>query len=182
MDEYISKPINCQELERAIAAIIPGLNKASTSEEQKPDPGSAATWDITKTLDSLGGDKELLREVVEILLAEAPQQMARLRRAIAEGDATSIERMAHGLKGELGYLGISELSQGAGQLEGLGRRCELQKATEVFADFETQISAILNKLRDVIGMDLKTQLDPAKSNSLSLSNPPAIVNGRVAVR
>jgi hypothetical protein len=70
---------------------------------------------------------------------------------------------AHNLKGELGYLGISEASRKAGELEMIGRRRELQGAAKVFVAFETEISAILNVMRDASGIHLETQLGLAKA-------------------
>ena len=149
MDGYISKPINSQELASAIAAVIPGWDMASDTQEKIAETSIATTWNIARLLERLGGDAQLLHEIIEIFLAEGPENIASLQRAIAQGDATGVERIAHSLKGELGYLGISEVAEKAGELEGLGRRHELQNATEVFAVFETQISALLNVMRGV---------------------------------
>ena len=63
-----------------------------------------------ETLERLGGDETLLHEVIEIFLNDVPKHMASLGRAIAAGDAVAVEGAAHTLKGELGYLGISEVS------------------------------------------------------------------------
>jgi CheY-like chemotaxis protein len=158
MDGYISKPINGQELKSAIAAVIPGGDATSNTEEPVDGTGNATTWNIAKALDSLDGNKELLCEVVEIFLAEAPQQISSLRSSMAEEDTAGIEAIAHSLKGELGYLGISEVSERAGELEVLGRRRDLQNASKVFAALETEILAVLDAMRDVSAMNLKTQV------------------------
>jgi CheY-like chemotaxis protein len=168
MDGYISKPINIRRLEEEIVGVLHGRNEttsgaSSTTQEQDAAPDGAMTWDIAQALDSLGGDAQLLHEVVELFLVEAPQQITSLRRAIAEGDAAGIEMTAHNLKGELGYLGISEASRKAGELEMIGRRRELQGAAKVFVAFETEISAILNVMRDASGIHLETQLGLAKA-------------------
>jgi hypothetical protein len=41
-------------------------------------------WNMAKTLEQLGGDETLLREVVEIFLKEAPKHLAGLRLAVAQ--------------------------------------------------------------------------------------------------
>jgi PAS domain S-box-containing protein len=155
MDGYISKPINGRELEEAIAGVIPGLDdtrdcKSSRTQEQDAAPGGAITWNIAQTAERLGGDEELLHEVVEIFLEEGPKQMTTLRHAIADGDAECIEKTAHSLRGELGYLGISQVSQKARELEEMGRKHDLQHTAEVFAAFETGIAGVLLSMR---GMD-----------------------------
>jgi len=98
----------------------------------------------------MGGDEELLHEVVEIFLEEGPKQMTTLRHAIAEGNAECIEKTAHSLRGGLGYLGISEASLKARELEEMGRKHDLQHTAEVFAALETGISGVLLSMR---GMD-----------------------------
>jgi HPt (histidine-containing phosphotransfer) domain-containing protein len=156
-----SKPIDRRALEEAIAGIFhrrDDIRFGASPKVQEQDGAPPITWDIAQTLERFGGDEKLLREVVGIFLEECPKQITSLRGAIANGDAADIERTAHGLKGELGYLGIPHLSQMAGELEGMGGRRDLQHTAEVFAAFDTEISAILNAMRSVAGMNLETQL------------------------
>jgi CheY-like chemotaxis protein len=164
MDGYITKPINGRALEEAIAAVVPGwhdsrFGTSSNTPEQDAAMDSAPTWDIAQTLETLGGDEKLLYEVVEIFLEEGPKQITSLRRAIADGNAADIERTAHSLKGELGYLGISTVSQKAGELEEMGRSRDLQQSAEAFAVFDTEIIAILNSMRSVNGVNLEKHLE-----------------------
>lgn len=147
MDGYISKPINCQELEDGIAAAFPGQDNPSisaVSEAQKED--GAHPWNMAEILKRLGGDEKLLHEIADIFLAECPKQIASLRLAIANRDSADIERTAHSLKGELGYLGIADVSQQAAELEGMGRRGDLQLSADVFTAFDIKISAILSSM------------------------------------
>jgi CheY-like chemotaxis protein/HPt (histidine-containing phosphotransfer) domain-containing protein len=154
MDGYISKPINGQELEAAIAAALRGRRLPSFSIsprtlEQNAAPGSVPSWDIAQTLKRLGGDPKLLGEIVTIFLAETPKQMTGLRCAVENGNAADIEKIAHSLKGELAYLGIAEVSQKAEALEVMGKRHSLQFSAELFAAFETDISQILKSMRSM---------------------------------
>jgi CheY-like chemotaxis protein/HPt (histidine-containing phosphotransfer) domain-containing protein len=159
MDGYITKPINGRALEEAIAAVVPGwFGVSSKAPGQDAAPDSAPTWDIARTLERLGGDEKLLYEVVEIFLEEGPKQITSLRHAIADGDAANIEKTAHSLKGELGYLGIPTVSRKAGELEEMGRRRDLQQSAEAFAAFDTEILAILNSMRSANGANLERQL------------------------
>jgi signal transduction histidine kinase/CheY-like chemotaxis protein len=153
MDGYITKPINGRALEETIATVLLGQHgtKSGTSSEtteQDVSLDTTPTWDIAQTLEMLGGDEKLFGEVVEIFMEECPKQMNILRHAIVYGDSAEIERIAHGLKGELGYLGISKVSQKAGELETMGRGRDLQLTAEVFAIFDTEISAILDSMRN----------------------------------
>ena len=126
-------------------------------EQQTSCAQNMVNWDAGQALGRLGGDEKLFHEIVEIFLAEAPKDITSLRRAIEARDAEGIETTAHRLKGELGYLGISGVSQKACELEGMGRRRNLQHTAEVFAAFETEIEAVLNSMRSVNGMNPKQQ-------------------------
>jgi HPt (histidine-containing phosphotransfer) domain-containing protein len=106
----------------------------------------------------LGGDEKLLHEVIEIFLIEAPKHLARLRQAIAEGNATAIEQMAHTLKGELGYLGISEVSLRAREMEEFGRKSDLRAAAGIYTGFEAKLSEVFASVRRTIGERSDTQI------------------------
>jgi HPt (histidine-containing phosphotransfer) domain-containing protein len=92
-------------------------------------------WNMSTTLEQLGGDETLLQEVVEIFLEDAPKQLAALRLAVAQGIAETVETTAHSLKGELGYMGLPEILQRARELEEMGRgRVQTPSATNWFDD------------------------------------------------
>jgi len=103
--------------------------------------------DFNRVLGQLGGDQQLLHEVIEIFIDQAPKHIEALRRALAEGDAEVVERTAHSMKGELGYLGIAEVSQQAREIEDLGRKHDLGRASRVFAAFEPAIADIVRAMR-----------------------------------
>jgi len=149
MDGYVSKPIKREELETAIAAVIPQQSGSVASpaakprEPEPPTPPNAFVWDRGKTLERLGGDEDLLQEVVEIFLHEVPKHTATLGQAITEGDMEAVNRAAHTLKGELGYLGILEISQKAREIEECGEKSNLRLAASLFTAFETEVSQLL---------------------------------------
>jgi signal transduction histidine kinase/DNA-binding response OmpR family regulator len=150
MDGYISKPISRRELEEAIDGVRPAGNDTHTV-TNRSDPATAlagpVAWDVRATLEKLGGDAELLHEVMCIFLEEVPRHMASLRRAIAESDAGAIEGLAHSLKGELGYLGIAGISQKAREMEEFGQKSDFRLAAELYGIFEPAVSEILVTVR-----------------------------------
>jgi two-component system, sensor histidine kinase and response regulator len=153
MDGYVSKPINRRELEEAIAGVLlvgSGTHTVANKKAPGSVPASAITWDVGATLERLGGDEELLHEVLGIFLEEVPTHMASLRRAIAENDAGAIEGLAHTLKGELGYLGIAGVSQKAREMEEFGQKSQFRLAEELYGIFEPEVSEILLSVRRLI--------------------------------
>ena len=164
--DIVSKPIETKELAPFLASVasgsaVSGTARGTNLEEQDAGPSNALAWDITKALEALGGDEQLLHEVMEIFLVDLPKNMSMLRQAVAEGNADALAKTAHSLKGELGYLGISELSQKAGELEEMGWKQDLEHACKTFAGFEVKMSAIVasiqttNRVRREIALSAK---------------------------
>lgn len=112
--------------------------------------GSDQCWNVAHTLEQLGGDETLLVEVLDIFLIEAPKHLAELRLAVARGEAETVETTAHTLKGELGYLGIPEVSRMAAQLEEMGRSHNLDGADSILAQFEVDVTALFSTVRSVL--------------------------------
>jgi two-component system sensor histidine kinase/response regulator len=153
MDGYVSKPISRRELEEAIAGVVlVGRDTHTVTNRRAPAAALASviSWDVGTTLERLGGDEELLHEVLGIFLEEVPRHMASLRRAIAEKDAGAIEGLAHTLKGELGYLGIAGVLQRAREMEEFGQQSHFRLAAELYEAFEPEVAEILVSVRRLI--------------------------------
>ena len=152
MDGYISKPINKAALLSVIGDAMRSRIDRGTHREQNveagPASGTVLQMDTGKLLERLGGDEGLFYEIIDIFLEEAPKSMLRLRAALEAGDGGTTERIAHSMRGELGYLGVEEVSQQARELEEIGRRGDLERARCIFPSFELNISSITEALRN----------------------------------
>jgi two-component system, sensor histidine kinase and response regulator len=158
MDGYVAKPISSKEVAEAIAGILPQRDESTPvihREVKSADPTLPAApgivWNVGETLERLGGDEKLFQEVIEIFLDDVPKHLASLRRAIAAGDAEGVEGAAHTLKGELGYLGVSEVSQKARELEELGRNSDLRFAAGLYTTLASELSELLTSMRSTMG-------------------------------
>ena len=99
MDGYISKPINAkavsQKIEEVTAQCREGVGLASVSEIF---PGAIAK---NRILERVGGDPDLLREVVEIFLIDSPKLLTEIRAAFEENDPERMTKAATTLKGSV---------------------------------------------------------------------------------
>ncbi len=109
---------------------------------------SEVPWNISETLEQLGGDPALFQEVMDIFLAEAPLHLAALRLAVERGQAETVEKTAHTLKGEVGYLGVPGISQRASQIEEMGRSNNVSGAANLLAQFEADMNGLLTAIRN----------------------------------
>ena len=143
MDGYLSKPVKSQEIEQTLTGLLPA--------EPVPLPSKPVAWDHSKTLERLGGDESLLQQILVIFLEEYPKHMARLEEAVNSQNPEQLERTAHSLKGELGYMGATEVSQLARRLEDMGKNRDLASAGEVLSTLEKQLSDFAAQVRIAIG-------------------------------
>lgn len=76
---------------------------------------------LARLLDSLGGDVDFLKELVDAYLDSTPELFAALRQAAVAGDGAALQRAAHSLKTGSASLGALALAAQCKQLEDMGR-------------------------------------------------------------
>jgi HPt (histidine-containing phosphotransfer) domain-containing protein len=97
-------------------------------------------------LSRVGGDMELLREVVGLFLDDYPQSLEMIRDAVARGDQSSLERHAHSLKGSVSTFGAQEAFDAAQALEKQGRTGDLAQAQDGLERLEHALNALRPEL------------------------------------
>ena len=83
---------------------------------------------LAALLDSLGGDVDFLKELVDAYLNSTPGLFAAMRQAAAAGDAAGLQRAAHTLKTGSASMGALGLAAQCKQLEEMGRSGALEDA------------------------------------------------------
>jgi HPt (histidine-containing phosphotransfer) domain-containing protein len=92
----------------------------------------AGPIDMEEVMEILDGDKELLIECFDELLNSMPQTLAEIQSAIKQGDASSLDKAAHKLKGSLKYIAAAHAADVACQLETMGKDNSLESAYDIF--------------------------------------------------
>ncbi|MCS7208180.1 MAG: Hpt domain-containing protein [Fimbriimonadales bacterium] len=75
-----------------------------------------------------GGDVEFIAELLSDFLAQTPELIAQIAAAVAQGDADSLGKAAHALKGSARAIGADEFAQLAFELEQAGKQGNLTDA------------------------------------------------------
>jgi signal transduction histidine kinase/DNA-binding response OmpR family regulator len=145
MDDYISKPIDPQELLKKIERWIDIDKEAPSTEpepEQRSDPQSkrqdSPPIDLKKAIERAMGDRGFLGKMLQEFLKRMPAQVAELRAALEQGDAEMLQREAHTLKGAAKNLSADELAAAALCLEQIGRGGDLTQAKQALGELEAQ--------------------------------------------
>jgi PAS domain S-box-containing protein len=141
MDGYVSKPIRSRELYDAIAAAV-GLAAPADPPPGSPEPDAVEAPDWAAALARVGGDRDLLVELVRLFLQECPGWVGKLRRALAEDDAVTAHRVAHSLKGSLDQFGARAACERARHLELMGRERNLAGADEACRALEQSLERL----------------------------------------
>jgi HPt (histidine-containing phosphotransfer) domain-containing protein len=96
-------------------------------------------FDESEALARVGGDRELLRELVGSFLQECPRWLEEVRAAVGRRDPARLRRAAHTLKGALGTLGAAVAFEAAQALETMGRDGDLSGAEEACSVLEEAV-------------------------------------------
>jgi PAS domain S-box-containing protein len=140
MDDHVAKPFGMEALGRALALWLG---------PEAGGPVRAPLWDEARALAQLGGDRDLLEELLSLLSGEEAQRhLDGLQLARSRNDLPAIGRAAHAIKGMGGQVCALAVEELATRLEDAAQRGE-PAATEALA---TELAAAVQSLcREIAG-------------------------------
>jgi HPt (histidine-containing phosphotransfer) domain-containing protein len=98
-------------------------------------------------LDDMGGDVEVVKELVQSYLEEAPRLLAEARDALAKADVATVQRAAHTLKSTSATFGALALAESSKAIEHTARAGKLPSPAQL-ADLDTQFAAVRGELME----------------------------------
>lgn len=106
---------------------------------EMPSPGE---WNLNELLERLDGDREFLRELLEIFLQDGRGNLEKARLQMAQRDLPGLSRTAHTLKGMLKNLAMGAAAEAAAALEkaACGGSAEVSEA--LLARFEEELARV----------------------------------------
>jgi two-component system sensor histidine kinase/response regulator len=109
MDGYLTKPVSPENLYNAIKG-LPQFQMKAAAEQPAVDLDAA--------LRTVGGDKAILKEVLQVFLEEdSPRLLKNIREGIERQDAKVVKAEAHGMKGASSAMGGKSVAATAARLE-----------------------------------------------------------------
>ena len=153
MDAYVTKPVHVPDLMRMIETVVPesimpganSMNSDTTSDEASVE-NQLQQLDESLALSRVGGDVDLLKEVVELFLDDYPSTFEKIKGAVTSCDATALEHHAHSLKGSVSTFGANRAFEAAFTLEKQGRSGDLSGAPDGLAQLEQALEALRPEL------------------------------------
>ena len=147
MDAYIAKPLRADELIAAIEGIaMGGVVEAAPAAGQDED--AAGSLDEQVLVASFGGNRALLRDVIDVFLADSRSLMFELSSAVEGKDAGAVSRTAHSLKGSIGLFIKGPAFEAARRLEQDGRKGDLSGVEEACERLEREVDRLRDRLTE----------------------------------
>ncbi|MDP3184406.1 MAG: response regulator [Anaerolineales bacterium] len=160
MDDYVSKPLESQAflaaLDRWALPHAEGAPRPADKMETQPDPVPAeglpadapvrsfitaeadTPLDLQMALPRFNDDRAFFLELCQEFMAHLPDQIQGMQAALKSGDANTLSRLAHNLKGISANFSAGPLSDLAAQLETLGKQEDLTAAPALLEQVETE--------------------------------------------
>jgi HPt (histidine-containing phosphotransfer) domain-containing protein len=99
--------------------------------------------DLGALTERVGGDTDLISEIVQIFLDRYPEAIARVREAIIAGLPKNLESAAHHLRGYLVSLHANRASAAAQELETKGRAGDITDTRALLETLEREMDILI---------------------------------------
>jgi HPt (histidine-containing phosphotransfer) domain-containing protein len=141
MDGYVSKPILPSAMHAEIERCVTNSPEEHTMTTDKNE--EVAQLDRACMMERVEGDHELLNELIQMFVDEAPGLLAAMRAALEQGNMPVLERTAHSMKGASGNLCAQHTSAAAGRLEQDAKRGDVNASTQSLTNLERAVELLL---------------------------------------
>jgi CheY-like chemotaxis protein/HPt (histidine-containing phosphotransfer) domain-containing protein len=159
MDDYLSKPVSRADLAVVLArwmGLPPAHENAPTVQDNAIEKYPSLTkgeaegkkistvcWDESAALKRLDDDHDLLIEMIDLFLEEAPVQLTELRAALSQADFPALADAAHAIKGMAGHFSAEKIINLAIKLEHSARN-------GIDVDFQSMVNELAQATMDLI--------------------------------
>ena len=153
MDGYLTKPVSPENLYNAIKGLLPSP-KPEPKARLEPKPAQEPAVDIQAAMRTVGGDTDILKEVLKVFLEEdSPRLLKSISEALQRQDGKAIKAEAHGMKGASAAMGGKTVAAAAARLEAAALSGDMPAAQTIF----DEMCAELERFKDFYSItDLET--------------------------
>ena len=144
LDGYLSKPIDVDELIATVERY--GAGDATAPVPLIGQQANDAIFDEPAALSYTGGDRRLLKEVVQLFRADYPSSLRKIDRALQRRDPEALRLAAHRLKGAIAIVGAPAARHVAAELEETARSQDFERARHAFAKLRQEIERLESAL------------------------------------
>jgi HPt (histidine-containing phosphotransfer) domain-containing protein len=104
-----------------------------------------------ETLRSLSPDPDgsFLKELIDIYRQDTPARIEEAEAALARGDANTLVRAAHTIKGSSGNFGARTFARLAWEIESHAKTSNFTAAAEIFPAFKNEYAKVVGALEEL---------------------------------
>ncbi len=142
MDEYLTKPVRSNDLERVITQFAPDRKAEEDAAVMTTAPNDNLPLELDRLNEICGGDLEFERELLDEFFKNAPNLLTQVSAAIDTQNQADGQRAAHTLKGSAASIGAGPLSLAAREIEQVFRAGQLAAAAPLVADARARLAEL----------------------------------------
>lgn len=144
MNDMLELPLDPIRLHAKLSALlVPGPPDVDNA----PAPAEKEVWNADEALTSLGGRKEMLIRLLQMLVERIPEQLTNLKNALAVRDYANAELIAHSVKGTAAQLKAHQLADTASTMENAAKENDEPQMTNTLPVFESHCEALAGAFR-----------------------------------
>jgi two-component system, sensor histidine kinase and response regulator len=155
MDAYLSKPIDRAKLNACLERLLPppGSTGATLTTQEVPIVAESGNHplDWEALLESLDGDQEFARDLVDAYIETGDRELAAIAVALTQDDAASLRESAHTLKGASANLRALAATSAAAQLEAAAGSGENSKIPALAEKLAAEVGKTIGYLTSMAG-------------------------------
>jgi signal transduction histidine kinase/DNA-binding response OmpR family regulator len=154
MDDYISKPIDSDMLEKVLIKWLKDGDKSDIIKEKnidkEDDMNEFPIWDKNDALSRLANNEKLVKRIAQAFLGDIETTLEKLENAIDESDKEGMERHSHSIKGSSGNVGAIRLSKLAEHAEHAASNNDVDKVKSYLDNIKAVAKETVDILNDFI--------------------------------
>jgi two-component system sensor histidine kinase/response regulator len=140
-DGYLDKPLDPAALTEAVTRLAQAVAHP-TGEAGSDNFDDLPILDPEQFAEQVGGDSELMVEIIDLFLDEGRRQVVEMRESLAAGDWPLLSRVAHTIKGSLGSLHAMRAKAHAQDLETAAKDVTIDVCHRSFAALEEDLKVL----------------------------------------
>ncbi|MBW1783807.1 MAG: response regulator, partial [Deltaproteobacteria bacterium] len=148
MDDYICKPVKPEELLDVVQRWAGKEIHRSTAETVTASSPAKVPIDMKHLQEMTGSDTEFEREIIELFLKDVRERLHKLKEAIAEENASDLEKEAHAVKGAGINMGAHTFGELALTLEMKGNARSLEGASDALIELVAEFHRVKQVLEE----------------------------------
>ena len=163
MDDYLSKPVQLEQLKSVLEKWLPRSKQAERQEERILQP-SATTGKVVVDIDVLkslvGSDQAVINEFLQDFLHDTRKIAEQLHSAVTGDQADKAKFVAHKLKSSARSIGALALGEWCAQMETAAKEGDVEKLVELLPGFEQELTQVESYIKKVLAQpDIEAQKD-----------------------